>query len=106
MPSPVGYGWKQSESSELEINRGSQPPAPEDILELLACHCSGAYQQSQCYCLQNSLPCTDACHLFNCENQWTFPYINDDAGDECDYNDESENEEEWKCFFVKVFTTY
>ena len=42
MPTLVGYGWKQSKNNELEIDWGSQPPAPEDVLELLACHCSGA----------------------------------------------------------------
>ena len=43
--------------------------------------------------LQNSLPYTDACHLFDCENQSTFHYTNGDAGDECDYDNESENED-------------
>ena len=43
--------------------------------------------------LQNNLPYTDACHLFDCENQSTFHYINGDAGDECDYDNESENED-------------
>ena len=60
MRSPVSYGWKQSENNEFEIEWGSQPPPPEDVLELLACHCFEAYLQSQCHCLQNSLPCTDA----------------------------------------------
>ena len=44
--------------------------------------------------LQNSLPWADACHLFDWENQSTFHYINDDTGDEYDYDDESENEDE------------
>ena len=94
MPSPVKHGWKQSENNELEIDWGSQHPAPENILKLFACHCCGACRQSQCHCLQNSLPCTDACHLCDCENQSTFHYINDDAGDECENDDESENEDE------------
>ena len=42
----------------------------------------------------------------DCENQSTFHHINDDAGDVCVYDDESEDEDEWKCFYVKVFTTY
>ena len=46
MPSTVAYNWKQFEKNELEIDWGSQPTAPEDDLELLACHCSGAYRQS------------------------------------------------------------
>ena len=96
MPSPVGYGWKQSENNELEIDRGSQPPAPEDVIELLACHCSGACRQSQCHYLQNNLPCTDPCHLFDCENQSPFHYINGDSGEECDYDDESENKDKGK----------
>ena len=90
----MGYGCKQSENNKLEIDWGSQPPAPEDVLQLLACHCSGACRQSQCHYLQNSLSCTDACNLFDCENQSTFHYINDDAGDVFGYNDESENEGE------------
>ena len=87
MPCPVGYGLKQSKNNELEINWVSQPPAPKDVLELLASHCSGACWQNQCHCLQNSLPCTDACHLLHCENQSTFHQINEDAGNECDYDD-------------------
>ena len=49
MPRPVGCSWKQSENNELEIDWGSQPPALEDVFELLACHCSWACQQNQCY---------------------------------------------------------
>ena len=107
MPRPVGCGWKQSENNELEIDWGSQPPAPEDVFELLACHCSRACHQSQCNCLQNNLSCTDACHLcLTAKTSQLFIYINDDAGDECDYHDESKNEDEWKCFYVKAFTAY
>ena len=56
MPSPVGYGWKRCENNEMEINWGSQPPAPEDVLELFACCCSRACRQSQCNCLQTVYP--------------------------------------------------
>ena len=94
MPNPVGYGWKQSENNESKIDWDPQAPAPKDVLELLACHCSKACRQSQYHCLQNSLPYTDACHLFDCENQSTFNYINGDDGDECDDDDESENKDE------------
>ena len=72
MPSPVRYGWKQFENNEFEIEWGSQPPPPEDVLELLACHCFETYLQSQCHCLQNSLPCTDAYHLFDCKTSQLF----------------------------------
>ena len=103
MPCPVGYGWKQSKNNELKINWGSQPPAPKDVLKLFGCHCSGACQQKQCHCLQNSSPCTDACHLSDCENQSAFHYINDDPGEECDYDDNKQKLGQMKVSLCESF---
>ena len=68
IPSPVGLGWDEDENGNLKIKWNTILPAPEEILELMFCSCSRKCSPGSCPCIDNSLPCTDACLNQNCEN--------------------------------------
>ena len=44
-------------------------PAPQAVLNLLACKCARSCQLPKCVCLVNGLRCTDMCKLRDCTNQ-------------------------------------
>ena len=48
----------------------SQLPAPEEILELIACGCQSEQSctSARCNCKKNNLPCTDCCRCIDCAN--------------------------------------
>ena len=46
-------------------------PAPQAVLDLLACNCTRKCSLPKCVCLSNGLKCTDMCRLQECENQAT-----------------------------------
>lgn len=72
IPSPVGMGWKMdtlADSQVLSIDRMEKKPAPEAVLELLACKCKRSCNSQSCPCVANGLKYTDICALSNCENQ-------------------------------------
>ncbi|XP_028415026.1 uncharacterized protein LOC114538109 [Dendronephthya gigantea] len=66
-PSPVGYGWKLEEG-ELQIVWGTQPPAPESILEYVDCKCKKGCTTNRCSCHKSGLKCTELCQCNGCEN--------------------------------------
>ena len=68
-PSPIDHGWSRDENGNLTIKWTSLKPAPEEILELLSCHCKRKFHQETCPCWINGLKCTDACHTFECDNE-------------------------------------
>ncbi len=56
-------------------------PAPEAVLDLLACTCPRICKLPQCPCMVNGLLCTDICQLQNCDNKDTeieYQYDTDD----------------------------
>ena len=73
IPDPVGFGWKMGNSTDgelgLTIDWMDGKPAPEAVLELLACRCSRSCRLPDCVCMANGLTCTDMCRLQDCENQ-------------------------------------
>ena len=72
VPSPVGRGWKMEKEEDTEhlvVDWMDGPPAPEAILDLLACNCPRKCAMPKCVCMVNGLKCTDMCRLPNCENQ-------------------------------------
>ena len=86
MPSPVGRGWKiekDGENQQLVVHWMDGQPAPQAILDLLACNCPRAYillwrsghatpivtELSKCECMANGLKCTDMCRVPDCDNQ-------------------------------------
>ncbi len=72
MPSPVGQGWKldkQGSDEQLVIHWMNGQPAPQAILDLLACTCARKCELPRCECMANGLKCTDMCRLPDCDNQ-------------------------------------
>ena len=51
-------------------------PAPQAILDLLACNCKGKRSLPKCVCISSGLKYTDMCTLPDCENQ--VPVESDD----------------------------
>lgn len=64
-------------------------PAPEAILDLLACNCARKCELPKCSCMANGLKCTDMCKLQDCENQASFYQEDEEI--------ESEDETEIEC---------
>ena len=75
IPEPIGYRWllekvtSDSEDVQLEIDWMSGKPAPEAVLDLIACNCSKACYNESCTCFSNKLKCTNMCKINNCSNQ-------------------------------------
>ena len=72
VPSPVGRGWKmekEGESEQLVVHWMDGQPAPDAVLDLLACNCPKKCSLPKCVCIANGLKCTDMCRLADCENQ-------------------------------------
>ena len=61
----LGLGWKMGSSAEdessLTIDWMDGKPAPEAVLELLACKCPRSCRLSDCVCMANVLTCTQTC---------------------------------------------
>jgi len=67
IPSPVGHGWRVDDG-QLVIDWGDAPPAPEAVMELIACNCPRQCLEESCSCLQNRMRCTYLCKLQTCSN--------------------------------------
>lgn len=86
IPTPIGNGWKVDEDNSICIKWNNVKPAPDEVLELLFCTCPRkCIEDSSCPCVDNGLPCTDACVKQDCEN-----YICHDTGYD-DYDDDDED---------------
>lgn len=65
-------GWKLQqveEREELQFDWMDGKPAPDAVLELLACHCTRSRKLPSCVCLAGGLKCTDICTLKECQYQ-------------------------------------
>ena len=60
---------KQGSDDHLVVHWMDGQPAPQAILDLLACNCAKKCELPKCECMANGLKCTDMCRLQNCENQ-------------------------------------
>jgi hypothetical protein len=67
-------------------------PAPEAVLDLLACHCPKKCVKPKCECMANGLKCTDMCRLPDCDNQTSIS-DNQESADEDE--DELENDSDY-----------
>ena len=93
VPSPVGRGWKiekEGAENQLVVHWMDGQPAPQAILDLLACNCPRKCELPRCECMANGLKCTDMCRLPDCENQ-ASTLDNEESADEQD--DEMEDDE-------------
>ena len=60
---PDVWGWKKSITGLLPI-RMSQPAAPECLISIIRCNCSGKCNKKTCTCCKNGLLCTPASGQF------------------------------------------
>ena len=87
-PNPINKGWKWEDERELElaIDWMDGLPAPQAVLDLLACDCRRVCKLPNCECLANGLKCTDMCRLVTCDNQKVEDSVdeefNEDTGDD------------------------
>ena len=75
VPSHVGRGWKIEKEEGVEqlvvhsLHWMDEQPAPQAVLDWLACNCTRKLSLHRCVCLPNGLQYTDMCRLQDCENQ-------------------------------------
>ena len=63
LPSPVDRGWKieKGANEQLVLHWMDGQPAPQAILDLLACNCPRKCELPKCECMVNGLKCSDMC---------------------------------------------
>ena len=72
---------REGNAEQLVIQWMEGQPAPDAVLDLLACNCSKKCSLSRCVCVANGLRCTDMCRLKDCEN-WATTSDNTESSDE------------------------
>ena len=79
---PVNHGWQLKEG-RLEIVWTDLAPAPQAVMSFVCCGCRGTCQTRRCSCVNNGLPCTEACTCSeDCMNSATDLEDNDDDADD------------------------
>ena len=70
------------------------PPAPDVVLDLIACKCIRQCKLPDCQCLSNGLRCSPACRLQFCDNMIEDDEVteNEDSDSDSEYSDEPEDE--------------
>ena len=67
---PDNYGWKIKNRSLIPKST-DRLPAPENLLKVIACNCSGDCSSLQCGCRKGGYSCTclcGQCQLKDCTN--------------------------------------
>ena len=89
IPGPEGHGWKiksHDGKNALVVDWMNGEPAPQALLDFLACTCKKQCKLPQCDCMNNGLKCTDMCTLVECSN-WG-------SGNESDEDEDSNDSED------------
>ena len=90
-PSPEGHGW-MIEDGQIVIDWMQRLPAPQVVMELIACKCSRVCKAPECQCVANALKCSPACKNQVCDNMIDDDFedsVDDTADeDESDYDDD------------------
>ena len=88
------YGWIVSRD-ELQIQWMIRNPVPDDVMQLISCHCNKSKCGSNvCMCVSHGLKCTELCQCANCENcDIDSENVTYSSGDS-DISDDDENEKE------------
>ena len=77
---PESWGWPCTESGLIPILT-DQPPAPEELLKIIRCNCSGDCSSAKCSCKKHSMKCSIACGQCcgtSCSNASEFVKEDDD----------------------------
>lgn len=80
------WGWKGS-TAGLIPSRMTQQAAPDRLLKIIRCNCSGKCDKKTCTCRKNGLPCTTACGQckgISCMNG--LPIESQDDGDDAEHD--------------------
>ena len=67
---PTEWGWKQEKKQLIPIMTQNNA-APDALLAIIHCSCSGGCKSCRCSCRRYGLPCTAACgpcQIENCDN--------------------------------------
>ena len=83
---PEGHGW-MIEDGQLVIDWMQGLPAPQVVMELIACKCSRMCKAPECQCIVNALECSPACKNQFCDNMIEDDY--EETGDDSSDEDES-----------------
>ena len=67
IPAPQGHGWSE-EDGHVTLKWMEGSPAPDVVLELMACACNKECKLPKCQCLAYGIKCTPACKLQMCDN--------------------------------------
>ena len=68
VPDPTKCGLIDDDG-KLAMHWMRSPPAPDAVLELLACKCVRSCKLSTCTCMAHGLACAYMCKLQSCSNQ-------------------------------------
>ena len=93
-PPEDGHGWTLDDEGNLAIKWMSGSPAPDMIMELLACRCSRSCTLPDCQCLVHGLRCTATCKLQNCSTMPTEEeenLSNNHSDEDTDDDDDDDN---------------
>ena len=91
-PDPAKSGWTVERADDKEIlaiDWMDVQPAPDAVLELLACSCPKQCTTEDCVCLMNGLKCTAMCKLQTCDSQPPIDDMADTAATIADENDDN-----------------
>lgn len=81
---PTEWGWRV-EGNKLVPMMTDKSPAPEVLIQMVHCNCSGGCSTLRCSCRKHGLECTSACgHCQdgNCDNSTNEPVLEDDDDDD------------------------
>ena len=80
------------DTEQLVVHWMDGQPAPQAILDLLACNCAKKCELPKCECMVNRLKCTDMCRLQDCENQANAEESDYEPDENDDFDLEDEHE--------------
>ena len=97
VPSHIGRGqrWDTHDGHmQLAVDWMQGQPAPQAVLDLLACSCPKGSKLLKCVCMANGLKCTEMCKLSTCDNR-RVSGESDDSSSEHESYDEGDNDDDF-----------
>ena len=88
VPDPAGHGWSRDDGL-LSIDWMDGKPAPDAVMELIACYCKRVCKEGNCACIDNRLKCTIICRLQHCSKQ----KVDDEIVEEVEADIDSESDD-------------
>ena len=88
---PESWGWTLIDSG-LYTTKADLPPAPEDLLKVIRCHCSADCSSARCSCHKHRLKCSlvyGQCRGTACINASAFVADDEEPCDEEPCDEES-----------------